>query len=120
MSEEYEIFESDYETNFTGNGVWKVLDGIPDNQGAKRHYDLIRLERRMVDYFYQKLYEKKDSHRHWVTVVKYGSKTLYLACKLEEFSNWFYSDTILCEGGHAWHYKNRVTEHKKYRLKPKD
>lgn len=120
MSEEYEVFETDPSPSTVNSNVWKVLDGKPDYQGAKRYYELIKLERRLVDYFYEKLYEKKDSHRHWVTIVKYGSKTLYLACNIKEFSNWFFSDTILFEGGHAWHYKNRVTEHNKYRLKPKD
>lgn len=117
-----EIFEDNYTTNHEGNGVWMVIKGSPDYQSAKdeRYCQLMRFERRLVDYFYEKLYEKKDSHRHWVVVVKYGSKTLYLNTALEKFSDWFYSDTILVRGGHAWEYKNRISGHKKYRNKPRD
>ena len=119
MANKHEIFESEYESAHEFNGVWEEIIGKPDYQSAKNNFRYIRLERRLVDYFYQKLYEKKDSHRHWITVVKYGSKTIYLNADLKEFSSWFFSDSILLDGGHAWKYNNRRFEYTKYRNKPK-
>ena len=116
-----EIFEDKYQTEHKWNGVWKVIKGSPDYQSAKDDSCcyLIRLERRLVDYYSERLYEKKDSYRHWVVVVKYGSKTLYINTTLDDFSDWFFSDNILVKGGHAWEYKNRISQHKQYRNKPK-
>lgn len=103
----YEIFESNNTMNFQGNSVWKMLRGKPNYQGAKRYYEMIRLERRLVDYFYERLYEEKDSHCHWILIVKYGSKIIYLSDSIENFSKWFFSDSILVQKGPNWEYKNR-------------
>lgn len=117
-----DIFEDKYESEYKRDGVWKVIKGgTPDYQSAKDDSNcyLMRLDRRIVDYYYEKLYVKKDSHRHWVVAVKYGSKILYLNTTLEEFSDWFFSDSILVNGGHAWEYRNRKAQHAKYRNRPK-
>lgn len=115
-----ETFSEKYRANYEKNGVWMAMATKPDFQGYKSSCKPIRFERRLVDYYYEKLYELKDSHRHWCVILRYGSKLFYIDTTLEAFSDWFYSDSILVDPGRNWEYRNRKAGHKKYRNKPKD
>lgn len=115
-----ETFSEKYRANFERHGVWMAMMTKPDFQGFKSSCKPVRFERRLVDYYYEFLYEKKDSHRHWCVVLRYGSKVFYIDTTLEAFSDWFYSDSILVDPGRNWEYRNRKAGHKKYRNKPRD
>lgn len=115
-----ETFSEKYRANYEKHGVWMAMTSKPDFQGYRNSCKPFRFERRIVDYFYEKLYEQKDSHRHWCVVLRYGSKLFYVDTTLEAFSDWFYSDNILVDPGHTWEYRNRKAGHKKYRNKPRD
>ena len=116
-----EIFEDRYtESQFEREGVFMADMTPPDWQQWYKYCKPIKLERRLVDYFYERRWHKKDSHTNWAVVVKYGSKKIYLNATLEDVSKWFFSDSICISGGHAWEYKNRKSKHSKYRNKPKE
>jgi hypothetical protein len=85
-----------------------IFDFVKNPRSAHFFLRKIKLERRMVDYFYERHFFKKDVFDHWIVVVKYGSRILYLSgIHLDKFSDWYYSENPAVKGGRIWKWEGR-------------
>lgn len=101
-----------------------IFDFIKNPRAAHFLPRKIKLERRMIDYFYERHYSGKaakeggvPAYDHWVLVVKYGSRILYLTIAIDKFSDWYYSENPAVKGGRIWKWEGREFSFRKNRAK---